>query len=59
MYIQYTQYAITSDISQGAKMNLIEVNGLCKNFDSFKLKDVSFSLEQGFIMGFIGRNGAG
>ncbi len=40
-------------------MNLIEVNGLCKNFDSFKLKDVSFSLEQGFIMGFIGRNGAG
>ena len=40
-------------------MNLIEVNGLCKNFDSFKLKEVSFSLEQGFIMGFIGRNGAG
>ena len=40
-------------------MNLIEVKGLCKNFDSFKLKDVSFTLEQGFIMGFIGRNGAG
>ena len=40
-------------------MNLIEVNGLCKNYDSFKLKDVSFSLEQGYIMGFIGRNGAG
>ena len=40
-------------------MNLIEVNGLCKNFESFHLKDVSFSLEQGFIMGFIGRNGAG
>ena len=40
-------------------MNLIEVNGLCKNFESFQLKNVSFSLEQGFIMGFIGRNGAG
>ena len=40
-------------------MNLIEVNGLCKNFDTFQLKDVSFSLEQGYIMGFIGRNGAG
>ena len=40
-------------------MNLIEVNGLCKNFESFCLKNVSFSLEQGFIMGFIGRNGAG
>ena len=40
-------------------MNLIEVNGLRKNFESFSLKDVSFSLEEGFIMGFIGRNGAG
>ena len=43
----------------GGKMNLIEVKKLCKNFDSFKLQDVGFSLEQGFIMGFIGRNGAG
>ena len=40
-------------------MNLIEVKGLCKNFEAFQLKDVSFSLEEGFIMGFIGRNGAG
>ena len=40
-------------------MNLIEVNGLCKNFESFQLQNVSFSLEEGFIMGFIGRNGAG
>jgi ABC-2 type transport system ATP-binding protein len=40
-------------------MNLIEVKGLCKNFDSFKVQDVSFSLEEGYIMGFIGRNGAG
>ena len=40
-------------------MNLIEVNGLCKNFETFRLQNVSFSLEEGFIMGFIGRNGAG
>ena len=40
-------------------MNLIEVNELCKNFESFHLQKVSFSLEEGFIMGFIGRNGAG
>ena len=40
-------------------MNLIEVQGLCKNFENFKLQKVSFSLEEGFIMGFIGRNGAG
>ncbi len=40
-------------------MNLIDVKGLCKNFETFKLQDVSFSLEEGFIMGFIGRNGAG
>ncbi|MBP5452576.1 MAG: ABC transporter ATP-binding protein [Treponema sp.] len=40
-------------------MNLIEVEGLCKNFEAFQLKEVGFKLEEGFIMGFIGRNGAG
>lgn len=40
-------------------MNLIEVNELCKNFEKFQLKNVSMTLEEGFIMGFIGRNGAG
>ena len=40
-------------------MNLIEINGLCKKFESFQLKNVSFTLEEGYIMGFIGRNGAG
>ena len=40
-------------------MNLIEVNGLCKNFEKFQLKNVSMTLEEGFIMCFIGRNGAG
>lgn len=40
-------------------MNLIEIKGLCKNFPSFHLQNVDITLEEGFIMGFIGRNGAG
>ena len=35
------------------------VEGLCKNYPSFRLKEVSFALEKGKITGFIGRNGAG
>ncbi|MBQ1466177.1 MAG: ABC transporter ATP-binding protein [Eubacteriaceae bacterium] len=40
-------------------MSILEVKGLCKDYPSFSLKDVSFSLDEGRIMGFIGRNGAG
>ena len=40
-------------------MNLIEIRGLCKNFENFQLQNVDITLEEGFIMGFIGRNGAG
>lgn len=40
-------------------MNLIEIRGLCKNFPEFKLQNVDITLEEGYIMGFIGRNGAG
>ena len=40
-------------------MELLKVSSLCKNYESFSLKDVSFSVEEGTIMGFIGRNGAG
>jgi ABC-2 type transport system ATP-binding protein len=39
--------------------NDIEIRNLCKNFDKFKLNDISFSLPQGYIMGLIGPNGAG
>lgn len=38
---------------------MLEIEGLNKAYDGFRLKDVSFSLEEGYIMGFIGRNGAG
>ena len=40
-------------------MNLLEVKNLCKSYPSFKLEDVSFFLPKGYIMGFIGKNGAG
>ena len=32
---------------------------MCKHYPAFELKNVSFSLEEGKITGFIGRNGAG
>ncbi len=38
---------------------LLEVNGLTKYYREFKLDNVAFSLDEGYIMGFIGRNGAG
>ncbi len=41
-------------------MNLtLEIKGLRKEYKGFALKDVSFSLPSGFIMGLIGPNGAG
>lgn len=39
--------------------NAIEVCGLCKTYPDFSLDQVSFTVPQGCIMGFIGENGAG
>mgnify|MGYP002344398257 CR=1 FL=1 len=39
--------------------NILELNGVNKNFSSFSVKNMSFALPQGFIMEFIGPNGAG
>lgn len=38
---------------------VLQVQGLHKNYHGFQVKDVSFSLKAGYIMGFIGRNGSG
>lgn len=47
------------NITLEERMNLLEIEKLNKKYPSFEIKDISFSLEEGFIMGFIGRNGAG
>lgn len=39
--------------------NILEINNLSKSYDSFQLKNISFSLPKGSIMGFVGENGAG
>ena len=39
--------------------NSIEAISLSKQYPGFALEDVSFTLPQGCIMGFIGQNGAG
>lgn len=38
---------------------MLKVNNLSKDLDNFTLKNISFTLEEGFIMGLIGPNGAG
>lgn len=40
-------------------MSIIDVRNLRKEYPSFQLRDVSFSIQKGRITGFIGRNGAG
>lgn len=39
--------------------NLLELNGVCKRYPSFSLRDVSFKVPAGSIMALIGENGAG
>lgn len=38
---------------------ILEINGLTKKYKDFTLDGVSFSIEQGTVMGLIGQNGAG
>ena len=38
---------------------VLQVRGLRKHFRDFRIEDISFDIPVGYIMGFIGRNGAG
>ena len=40
-------------------MNKIEIKNLKKGYQNFTLKDVNFSIPEGYVTGFIGRNGMG
>lgn len=39
--------------------NVIELKGVTKDYGDFKLDDVSFSVPEGCVCGFVGQNGAG
>ncbi|WP_242987393.1 ABC transporter ATP-binding protein [Anaerobacterium chartisolvens] len=38
---------------------LLKVEGLCKKYSKFSLEKISFGIPKGYIMGFVGQNGAG
>jgi ABC-2 type transport system ATP-binding protein len=38
---------------------ILEVSGVSKRYEGFTLREVSFALSRGYIMGLIGPNGAG
>ena len=40
-------------------MEILRLDVLCKQYPAFRLDHVSFAMEEGTIMGLIGRNGAG
>lgn len=40
-------------------MNAIELKNVCLKQGSFTMKNVSFALESGYVLGLIGPNGAG
>ena len=40
-------------------MNAIELKNVTKRYEGFTLKDISFTLPQGAILGLVGENGAG
>lgn len=40
-------------------MNILEVRNLNKTYKDFQLKDVNLTIPKGYIMGFVGQNGAG
>ena len=40
-------------------MSILKVSGLCKTYPAFRLREVSFAVPPGAVMGLVGRNSAG
>ena len=38
---------------------MLELKNVCKSYEDFAVKNISFMLPRGYIMGFVGPNGAG
>ncbi|WP_369902644.1 ABC transporter ATP-binding protein [Bacillus manliponensis] len=38
---------------------MLQLNNVCKNYEGFSIRNVSFTLPAGYVMGLIGPNGAG
>lgn len=38
---------------------MLKIENLCKRYDKFQLNNISFEVPTGYIVGFIGKNGAG
>ena len=40
-------------------MNILEVRNLNKQYKDFSLKNINLTIPSGYIMGYVGQNGAG
>lgn len=58
MHWEFQKKTLLKCLKKGEN-DMLEVKNLEKNYKSFSLKKVSFSLEEGCVMGLIGKNGSG
>lgn len=55
----YKKPGESAEYIENNNVMVLELNNVTKNYDGFKLDNVSFSVPKGCICGFIGQNGAG